>query len=443
MSGALSRLVGTRRAIEWEDRFRYSAAVRWALCQWKLARTPRCDDTDAQGLAKAIEHLCGAARMAPHDDLLHEIEGEIMRLAARLGRQRFDWGKFEPASGSKAVEKGIVLKPWVSEREKGVVFISFESQVTRLLRHVDLEAFARRYLLVMSPSWSRPHCLLLAALPQVHPGPIFTLVSNPEDLGTFARLSPRYVPVPLYASNWVNPDWVKPLPFERKDIDLVMVANFGKFKRHHALFKALRQMSPQLKLVLIGQHDGPRTREVFLAEAAAFGVAGRFELRESVPHAGVLDTLRRAKVSVILSLREGSCVVVTESLFANTPVGLLEDAAIGSRVFINAATGRFLKHADLGLQLMQFITEAQNFQPRRWALDNNISCFGSTARLNQILKDHQLAAGQEWTTDLAPLHWRPNPEFVHAHDRERMKPAFEDVRQRFGVEIGMPRLYEM
>jgi hypothetical protein len=41
------------------------------------------------------------------------------------------------------------------------------------------------------------------------------------------RLSPKWHVVPLYASNWVNPDLYSPVPFAIKDIDIVMLANFS------------------------------------------------------------------------------------------------------------------------------------------------------------------------------------------------------------------------
>ncbi len=66
--------------------------------------------------------------------------------------------------------------------------------------------------------------------------------------------------------------------------------------------------------------------------------------RSPAPHAEVVARwLCRARASVILSRREGSCVVVAESLFADTPAALLENAEVGSRAFINASTGRLLR----------------------------------------------------------------------------------------------------
>ncbi|MEN9574906.1 MAG: hypothetical protein RL514_2761 [Verrucomicrobiota bacterium] len=431
-----------RFTIEWEDRLRQLDLVRWGLCRAKLATVPTANDADPQSIARAIHHLCGAARLATNHRLLLGIEAQIAELVRRLDRRPIRWVEFEPTAESNKVEKGLLLKPWVSEREKGVAFVSFEYQWQRLLSHCDLEKFAQRYLLVVSPTWSPPHSLLDCVFPAAYPGPVFTLLSNPADLEIFPRLGKNNVMVPLYASSWVNPSWYEPVPFAQKNIDLLMLANFGKYKRHHALFRALQDMPRSLKVVLIGTHNGKRSRAVLMAEAEAFGVADRFELRESVTDAALNEALRHAKVSLILSRREGSCVAVVESMFANTPVGLYEDAAIGSRVFINAATGCFLQHANLGAQLTRFIAEAERYTPRQWVMDNEVSCFGSTRKLNQQLKEHQLAAGQAWTQDIAPHHWRPDPRLIETADRVRLRSEFEEVRQRFGVEIGMPKLYE-
>ncbi len=143
------------------------------------------------------------------------------------------------------------------------------------------------------------------------------------------------------------------------------------------------------------------------------------------------------RASVILSRREGSCVVVAESLFADTPAALLEDAEIGSRAFINRSTGRLLRDGDLAAQLMELISESDHYTPRVWA-EQHISCFKSSARLNDILKQHTIAAGQEWTCDLAPLCWRPDPCLAVPQDSPHMEIAHEDVRQRFNLEIGPP-----
>jgi glycosyltransferase involved in cell wall biosynthesis len=286
----------------------------------------------------------------------------------------------------------------------------------------------------VAPTWSPPHHLFAFAFPKAYPGPVFSLISNTKDLEYFPRFAPNYIMVPLFASSWVNPDCFQPLPAEQKDIDMLMVANFGTFKRHHVLFKALRQIPAQLRVVLIGQEQDGRTAATIRAEARCYGVDNRLEIRANVPYGEVAATLPRAKVSVIMSRREGSCVVVAESLFAGTPVGLLESAEIGSKHFINPQTGRLLREHRLVEDLTEFITQSACFQPRQWA-EQNISCTRSTAVLNDILKRYALEHGQDWTQDIALMCWRPDPRHVHSEDRERLEPARKDLETRFGLKL--------
>ena len=179
-----------------------------------------------------------------------------------------------------------------------------------------------------------------------------------------------------------------------------------------------------------------RTAAGLMAEARQYGVADRFELLESLPHREVCRVLARAKTSVVLSRQEGSCVAVTESMLANTPVALFEDAVIGSRGFINERTGRLLRHRDLAEQLRAFIQDAARYAPREWALTNGLDCYGSTRVLNGILKEAALTADEPWTTDIAVHHWGPDPLLLTAQDRERLQPEYEAIRSRYGLTLG-------
>jgi len=422
--------------IELEDRLRFNPAVRNALCRWKLLRERPPAADDHQGLARSIHRLCAAARLAPDEALMRQVESEILARVRRLDAAQVNWPEFEPDIDRRQIEKAAVLKPFVSEREKGVLFVSFEYQWARLMRLPRLAQLARRYTLVVSPTWCPPHSLVNFVFPAVWPGPVFCLISNRKDLEIFPRFSPGYVMVPLLASAWVNPGLYQPRPFAKKDVDIFMLANFGKYKRHHALFRALRDMPAHTRVLLIGQHNGPRSAAVLRAEARAYGVEGRFELVENAPNADVLAAFSRAKTSLILSRREGSCVAVVESLFANTPVGLLADAEIGSAMFINEQTGRFLRHENLGRQLTEFVAEAGKYTPRRWAEENRIDCLGSTATLNDRLKEHSLSHGQSWTQDIAAHHWRPDPQLLQDADRLRVQPACAELKSEFGLELG-------
>jgi glycosyltransferase involved in cell wall biosynthesis len=423
----------TRCAVEGEDRLRYSPQVRRWLSGIQLLRAARATPQDNQARARSVRALCTAARLAADPDTVRAGMGRIQEHLRALDPNCIDWPEFVP-DDSRHISKAAILKPYISEREKGVLFISFEAEWVKLLRHGVLRDVARRYALVLAPSGS-PHNLISYAFPAALTDPVFTLISHADEQELFPRIAANYVVVPLYASSWVNPELFRPLPRDRRDLDLVMVANFAKFKRHFALFKALRSMPRRLRVLLIGQDEGNRNGDTILATARHYGVADRFELVRNAPWQAVADALCRSRSSVILSRREGSCVVVAEALFADTPAALLQGAEVGSRAFINAHTGRLLRDGNLAGQLTEFIAASDQYAPRRWAVEN-ISCHASSRVLNDAVKQHLTAAGQEWTRGLAPLCWRPDPYLVRPEDRARMRAERADFQARFGLGLG-------
>ncbi len=120
--------------------------------------------------------------------------------------------------------------------------------------------------------------------------------------------------------------------------------------------------------------------------------------------------------------------------YAGGPITRTPASARGA--FINSRTGRFLRHANLGAQLMDFIANASRYDPREWAQENGLSCFDSTAVLNAVLKRAALARGENWTQDIAVLHWRPNPVLVSPEDQQRLQPEFDEIDRRFGFKFG-------
>src|SRR5690606_35531411 len=77
-----------------------------------------------------------------------------------------------------------------------------------------------------------------------------------------------------------------------------------------------------------------------------------------------------AKVTLALSKREGSCVSVTEAMFADSPVGMMHDAHVGARAYINPRTGRILQPGSMARSLSEMIERSGEFTPRAWASQN-------------------------------------------------------------------------
>jgi hypothetical protein len=422
-----------RKRLESEDWLRYHPFIRRAIGRYKLLRAPSSDVGDPQVIARSITALAAAARLAD-DELEARIQTRIAEQVQRLDASKLDWTEFVPRFRDGKIVKGAILKPFVSPNERGVIYISFEDQWVKLLGLANLAEFAKRYTIVIGPS-SSPHNLVNYVFPAAYPEPYLTLISNPHDCEVLPRVSERMTIVPLYASNWVNPDLYEPLPRSERIHDLIMVASWGKVKRHQALFAAMHSMPRDMRVLLVGQDQEGRTAETIGALADWYGVRERVTILSDQPYAAVAKLFCQAKTSVVLSKREGSCVVVTESMFADTPVAVLRGAELGSRVFVNDETGRLLDERTLARDLTDFVQNADGYQPRAWA-ERHISCYRSSQILNDALKQHALTHGQAWTQDIVPMQRTPNPSAARPDDRTRMARERDDIRRRFALEIG-------
>ncbi|MBL9117178.1 MAG: glycosyltransferase [Verrucomicrobiaceae bacterium] len=410
-----------------DDLLRYNPVPQGALslAQWAAAAAKSPRNPAWVSLA------CAAARCAPTDSLMQRIEKWML---ARLDLSSADelWSWYPTQSSIVEVKKTAILKP-ATNSEQGVVFISFESQWEKLLQlgSERLAEFVRRYQLVVAPTWSPPHSVTNVVFPRLFPGLLPCTISNLLDLEVFPRLHPSYKPVQLFASSWVNPELYRPKPRAERDIDLLMIANFGRYKRHHALFRALSQIpkNNRPRVTLVGQPHGDRTAEVLVREMEYFGVKDNIALKSRISDQEVVDILCRSRAAVITSLREGSCVAVVEAMMADTPLGLLKGAHIGSSAFLNEHTGRWLDGDRLGEEIVQFIQESDSCSPRQWLLDHGIECATSTRTLN----DHLRGMSTRWSKDIAAHHWRPDPQLLTESARAEALSEAELLRKELGL----------
>src|SRR6187402_341271 len=123
-----------RLRIEAEDFLRYSPTVRNTLAQYKISRAAKAEPPDTRTAIAALRELCAAARLASDDALVLRAEAAIARILNRINPSEIAWEELLPDPASRRITKGIILKPYVSEREKGVVFVSFENQMARLAK---------------------------------------------------------------------------------------------------------------------------------------------------------------------------------------------------------------------------------------------------------------------------------------------------------------------
>lgn len=350
----------------------------------------------------------------------------------RVGWERFEEPDFDMRT--PALTTSLVLKEPGPGGEKGVLYCSFEYNWMRLLGHYDARRILSEYFLVGASSWSPTDYMALANFAGLSRDPLFIGISNRTDIENYRLLSPVVAPVPLLASDWTHPGYYYPRPPAERDVDILMVANLLPFKRHWLLFEALRSMRRDLRVVLIGIAAPGRTADVLRAEARAYGVQHDLEILPGVPQPVVGSYQERAKVQLIFSRREGSCVATAEALFAGCPVGMMHDAHVGSKAYINERTGRLFRRAGLGRALEAFVERSAEFEPRAWA-DENITCWRSSDILNAQLRDYSLRAGLPWTTDIVPFCWRHIPAYATDEGERAMVPAIERLQRDHGVVI--------
>ena len=399
-------------------------------CNWlkaAVARTP----------GSAAAHRCRALDLAESDlleDLArrslgpHLVDPTLWRaLVAKLPRYR------ALIPSSPALTRSIVLKSPGTGGEKGVLLLYFEYNWARLLLGMspdELRWLGDHYQLVLAASWSPTDYATLALACSTMDGPLFVQPANHSEAPKIAAFHPKLRVLESLACDWVNPEHYKPKPFAERRTDLIMIANWGAFKRHWELFEALAKMPPALRVVLIGQKEGGRTMETIRALAADYCVPQNLELHESLPIDQVSAMQCDAKVSVLMSRREGGCVAAVESLFAGCALAMREDAHVGSRAHINAQTGALLRPGRVAEDLMQLLECAHSLNPRKWAIDH-ISCQRTTERMNAVLKAHAISEGRPWTRDLALANWRPHPTFARTEEQDAMRPAYEELHRRF------------
>jgi glycosyltransferase involved in cell wall biosynthesis len=389
-----------------------------------------------------LASLAAAARLAESSSLRGVIAG---RLRPWLSGERSDvWrremigmSRYLAAFGGidkKALTTSLVLKAPGPHGERGVLYSSFEYNWVRLVRHHDTRRFFQQYYLVGASSWSPGDVACFGHISGQSSDPMFIGVSNLRDMEGYRVAAPAVEPVPLMACDWVDPGFFVPKPRSERTIDILMVANWMRFKRHWLLFEALRHMPRHLRVVLVGRKGEGRTEQTIREEAKAFGVPQELELHSNIPPERVAELQSDARIAVLFSQREGSCVAPVESMFADTPVAMMHGAVVGSTAHVNEHTGVLVRRAGLARTLMALLERSSEMHPRAWAVAN-ISCHQSSARLNEILKSYASRAGHGWATDIAPLCWRYVPSYVNPADEPRLTPEVERLRREFGLEL--------
>jgi hypothetical protein len=329
----------------------------------------------------------------------------------------------------------IIVKPPISASERGILFVSFEAELAKLLRHKRFGALQEQYQIAFFPTWQPAYSRELFSLAAQSTLPFLVMPAAAEDVNQLPiELGDRCVTLPLHAASWIPAGQFA--PSENKDIDIILLANFSKYKRHWKLFEGLSQTRRSYRTVCAGRPWGGRQRHELESEASAFGVKDSIEFMENPTNEQVADLLARSRLFCAMSHKEGSFVAVGEALVAGTPVGMFEDAMIGTKSVVGPETGfLFSSKRPLGPQLDDAVSRSSSLHTREWAC-REITAERSVKRFNDIMRQHSLRSGTPWTTDISGIFCR-NFCFGYQNrsDVDSFRPFYTSLSREYNLEI--------
>jgi len=283
--------------------------------------------------------------------------------------------------------------------EKGVLLCKFTDTFEYVIRNFDLSRLLNDYYLVLEPSWSGYADQRVLYWSRHLKQKVIVQASEQEDYDFVKSLNCNLIPVRFGASDWVNDRLFFPIDGEDKVYDVVYVAVYAPYKRHHILFAAVRKLQDKkFKIALVGMAwKGERAEIESLLNY--YGIRNQVDIFENIKPSDVNKVLNQSKVNVLLSLKEGSNKSVFEGFFAGIPAIVLKHNIGVNKQYINEKTGQLIEESELCDALRYFKENWHTYKTREWAVDN-ISPKSSTKKLNNIIRKLALNAKEPWTCDL-------------------------------------------
>jgi glycosyltransferase involved in cell wall biosynthesis len=310
--------------------------------------------------------------------------------------------------------------------EKGLLAVNYNHVLPLLVKFFDLSRIAERYHVFLEPSWSG-FCTTEVLGFLRHNGPVFVGAFEPRDAKFLQAIQSNLVSVPLSTNWWVDHRLFHPTGV-KKDIDVLMLAGWGEYKRHYRFFEALsrlRRQGHRLQVALMGYSVGWTKAEI-LRQARYFGILDQLEILENVPYERVNDVVNRAKIHVLWSRKEGVNRAIIECMFAGVPSIVREGFNYGYRYpYINDETGAFASEETLPQTMLDLIGRSLEMHPRAWVMEN-MSCERATQILSESLGTWCSQHGEQWAEvpalKVTQLH---GMTYWFAHESHRFRGDYD------------------
>lgn len=317
----------------------------------------------------------------------------------------------------------IVLKsPYVGKDhiEKGVLVITFTQTCDFFYNYVDCSRLLKYFYVVLEPSYAGYCDPSILFWKRYSSYPVVVQATEQKDFSFLQSLKSNLIPVPFGASDWVDFRIFKPIAGIKKEYEAIYVTGYTPIKRHHLLFRAIKQINdPNYRVALVFGRNGDAKAQIEQL-INYYSIRHNLAIYESLPQSQLNEILNMSKVNMLLSMKEGSNRSIFEAFFANVPGIVLKNNIGLNKDYINAMTGRLTGEEELSFTLLHFKTNWHEYQPREWALAN-ISPLVTTDKLTKCLKTLAQERGEPWTRDLVPKINSPEVSYFY-QEHERSMP---------------------
>jgi len=253
---------------------------------------------------------------------------------------------------------------------KGVLIIKYSYYFTLMFRLFRMDRVAQYYHIVLEPSWAGYADVSILAYTKLS-HPVFVMTYESRDRQFLENLNSNLISVDVGPSWWVDHNLFRPASAENKNYDVVMVASWDTFKRHHKVFKALsklRKEGHKLDVALAG-YSTLEARQRIEKLAIYYNVVDQITFFEKIPPKEVSELFGQSKLNILWSRFEGNNRSIVEGMFCNVPAIVRDGHNYGERYFyINDQTGRFVAEKDLPTAILEMVGGDCDFSPREFVM---------------------------------------------------------------------------
>jgi len=284
------------------------------------------------------------------------------------------------------------------KNEKGVVVIDYSYVFPLFMLLFDVKKITEKYYIVLEPSWTGFFNLEILSYATLDV-PIFIQVSEPRDAIFIDSLKSNLISVPIAANWWVDHRTITPDTSIKKDIDLIMIASWSKFKRHWSFFECLLKLRKQgimLTVTLVGYPGDINLNEI-KNMASEIGVIDQIEFFECLSPENVNKQLNRSKALILWSRKEGFNRAIIEAMLADLPVIIRDNFNYGYKYpYINDKTGVYATESNFGEIVTCLLLNLHNYSPREWIM-SHMTCQHATDILQEKISRISEGENEKWT----------------------------------------------